>query len=194
MKRLSVCVAVMAVAGCQWEPSSMDAVDALIVAIAAKDSVEIARYADIARVAESSVDPLIEAAGMMSERGMTGPGGQSADMAAQMLEQFRPMLAPLMEQMFWQMLLDPESFRQGPFASVLGGGALPFDGIAEAYQGVLYERNDEILGHIVGIDLSPDADSTKVLELVMERGEDVWRLVAFADLVGKLEEMMEDQR
>ena len=191
MKRFSVFVTVVALAGCA--PSSTDAVDALIAAIGARDSVEIARYADIARVAESSVDPLIEAAGMMSERGMTGPGGQNPAMAAQMLEQFRPMLAPLLAQMFWQMMLDPDSFRQGPFASVLGGQNLVFDGIAEAYQGVAYER-DENDQRIVAIDLASEADSTRVLEIVMERGEDGWRMVAFADLVGQIEAMMENER
>ncbi len=191
MKQFSVFVTVVALAGCA--PSSTDAVDALIAAIGARDSVEIARYADIARVAESSVDPLIEAAGMMSERGMTGPGGQNPAMAAQMLEQFRPMLAPLLAQMFWQMMLDPDSFRQGPFASVLGGQNLVFDGIAEAYQGVAYER-DENDQRIVAIDLASEADSTRVLEIVMERGEDGWRMVAFADLVGQIEAMMENER
>ena len=114
-------------------------------------------------------------------------------MAAQMLEQFRPMLAPLLAQMFWQMMLDPDSFRQGPFASVLGGQNLVFDGIAEAYQGVAYER-DENDQRIVAIDLASEADSTRVLEIVMERGEDGWRMVAFANLVGQIEAMMENER
>jgi hypothetical protein len=192
MKRLSAFVAVVVLAGCG--PSSTEAVDALIAAIGARDSVGIDRHADIARVAEASVDPLIEAAGMMSERGMTGPGGQNPAMAAQMLEQFRPMLAPLLEQMFWQMLLDPDSFRQGPFASVLGGQNLVFDGIAEAYQGVAYERDDENDQRIVAIDLGSEADPTRVLEIVMERGEDGWRMVAFADLVSQIEGMMESGR
>jgi hypothetical protein len=192
MKRLGAFVAVVVLAGCG--PSSTEAVDALIAAIGARDSVGIDRHADIARVAEASVDPLIEAAGMMSERGMTGPGGQNPAMAAQMLEQFRPMLAPLLEQMFWQMLLDPDSFRQGPFASVLGGQNLVFDGIAEAYQGVAYERDDENDQRIVAIDLGSEADPTRVLEIVMERGEDGWRMVAFADLVSQIEGMMESGR
>ncbi len=194
MKRLSTIATAVVVAGCQWGPSPTDAVEALIEAIGARDSVAIARYANIARVAESSVDPLIEAAGMMSELGMTGPGGQSGEMAMQMLEQFRPMLAPLMEQMFWQMLLDPDSFRQGPFAGILGGETLAFDRISEAYQGVAYERKVENDRRIVGIDLSSEADSSNVLELVMERGEDTWRMVGFADLLGEIEEMIETQR
>ena len=66
MKRLSTIATAVVVAGCQWGPSPTDAVEALIEAIGARDSVAIARYANIARVAESSVDPLIEAAGMMS--------------------------------------------------------------------------------------------------------------------------------
>lgn len=193
MKPLSAIATLVVVAGC-WGPSPTDAVDALIEAIGARDSVAIARYADIARVAESSVDPLIEAAGMMSELGMTGPGGQSGEMAVQMLEQFRPMLAPLMEQMFWQMLLDPDSFRRGPFAGILGGETLAFDRISEAYQGVAYERKDENDRRIVGIDLSSEADSSNVLELVMERGEDTWQMVGFVDLLGKIEEMIEKQR
>ena len=72
------------------------------------------------------------------------------------------------------------------FASVLGGQNLVFDGIAEAYQGVAYER-DENDQRIVAIDLASEADSTRVLEIVMERGEDGWRMVAFADLVGQIE-------
>ncbi|MCZ6918833.1 MAG: hypothetical protein O7I93_18810 [Gemmatimonadetes bacterium] len=194
MKRLSAIATVVVVAACNWGPSPTDAVDALIEAIAARDSVAIARHADIARVAESSVDPLIEAAAMMSELGMTGPGGQSGAMAVQMLEQFRPMLAPLMEQMFWQMLLDPESFRRGPFAGILGGETFAFDRISEAYRGVAYERKDENDRRIVGIDLSSEADSSNVVELVMERGEDTWQMVGFVDLAGKIEEMIETQR
>ena len=149
----------------------------------------IARHADIGRLAESAVDPLIESADMLGELGLGGLEGATGGMAAQMLEQFRPMIAPLMEQMFWQMLLDPESFRQGLFGAALGEREIPFEEIAEAYQGVAYELDADRDQRIVGIDLAREESAdTVTIELILERGEDGWRVVEFADLADAIAE------
>ena len=110
----------------------------------------------------------------------------------EMLEQFRPMIAPLMEQVFWQMLLTPDAVRQGPLAAVLGDRALEFDKITTAYQGVVYEREagEE---RIAGIQLAGEAPGapTVTIEVLLEAEEGYWRVVAFIDLAETLTGLVE---
>ncbi len=168
---------------CNFGASPSETVDRLVEAIKAKDSVEVARYIDIRRVSEAAVDPLIQAATLMSQVNPDAVPGQAGALDFQMLEQFRPMIAPLMEQIFWQMMLDPESLAQGPMGMVLGNQPLPFEDLGSAYQGVLEERT-EGNESIVAIELF-DEDSGRaplVLELRLERAEGKWQVTAFENL------------
>ncbi len=50
---------------CNSAPSPSETVDLLIEAVREGDSVQVARFIDLARVSESAVDPLFQAAAMM---------------------------------------------------------------------------------------------------------------------------------
>ena len=192
-RTFSVTVMLVITLACDRSLSPSESVDALMNAVTAKDSVEIAKYVDLPGVAESAVDPLIEAAGRLSELDPSGFGQQTGGMGMQMLEQFRPMIAPLIEQMFWQMLLDPEALQRGPLASVLGDRTIRFDEISSAYQGVvsqLEEGPDEI---VVQVELAPeDLDGRSItVDLRLERAEGYWRVIAFSGLGETFGELME---
>ena len=168
---------------CNFGPSPSETVDRLVEAIRAKDSVEVARYIDVRRVAEAAVDPLIQAASVISQANPDTLSGQTGGFNLDMLEQFRPMIAPLMEQLFWQMMLDPESVAQGPMGSMLGNQSLPFEELGSAFQGVLEERT-EGNESIVAIELL-DEDWERpplVLEMRLERVEGDWQVIAFENL------------
>ena len=168
---------------CNFGASPSDTVEHLVEAIKAKDSVEVARYIDIRRVSEAAVDPLIEAANLMSQTSPDALPGQAGGLGFGMLEQFRPMIAPLMEQIFWQMMLDPESLAQGPMGMMLGDQPLPFEELGSAFQGVLEERT-EGNESIVAIELlnEDSGNPPMVLEMRLERVEGDWQVIAFENL------------
>lgn len=182
----------LAAAACDRGLSPSASVDALVEAVKARDSVEVARFLDLQRVAESAVDPLIGMAEQMMEMDPDGFGRQTGGIGVEMLEQFRPMIAPLMEQVFWQMLLTPDAVRQGPLAAVLGDRDLEFDKITTAYQGVVYEREagEE---RIAGIQLAGEAPGapTVTIEVLLEAEEGYWHVVAFIDLAETLTGLVE---
>ena len=168
---------------CNFGASPSESVERLVEAIKARDSVEVARYIDIRRVSEAAVDPLIQVANLMSQANPDAVPGQAGGINVEMLEQFRPMIAPFMEQIFWQMMLDPESVGQGPLGMVLGDRSLPFAELGSAFQGVLEERT-EGNESIVAIELF-DEDSGRpplVLEMRLERVEGKWQVTAFENL------------
>ena len=168
---------------CNFGASPSETVDLLVEAIKAKDSVEVARYIDIRRVSEAAVDPLIQAATLMSQVNPDAVPGQAGGLDFRMLEQFRPMIAPLMEQIFWQMMLDPESLAQGPMGMVLGNQPLPFEDLGSAYQGVLEERT-EGNASIVAIELlnEDSGNPPMVLEMRLEQVHGEWQVIAFENL------------
>ena len=168
---------------CNFGASPSETVDRLVEAIKAKDSVEVARYIDIRRVSEAAVDPLIQAATLMSQVNPDAVPGQAGALDFRMLEQFRPMIAPLMEQIFWQMMLDPESLAQGPMGMVLGNQPLPFEDLGSAYQGVLEERT-EGSESIVAIELLNEDSGNPpiVLEMRLEQVHGEWQVIAFENL------------
>ena len=183
MRWLSTTSMLLVGLACNFGASPSETVDRLVEAIKAKDSVEVARYIDIRRVSEAAVDPLIQAANLMSQVNPDALPGQAGALGFGMLEQFRPMIAPLMEQIFWQMMLDPESLAQGPMGMVLGNQPLPFEELGSAYQGVLEERT-EGNESIVAIELLNE-DSGRpplVLEMRLERVEGDWQVIAFENL------------
>ena len=168
---------------CNFGASPSDTVERLVEAIKARDSVDVARYIDIRRVSEAAVDPLIQAANLMSQTNPDALPGQAGALNFAMLEQFRPMIAPFLEQILWQMMLDPESLAQGPMGMILGNRPLPFGELGSAFQGVLEERT-EGNESIVAIELL-DEDSGRaplVLEMRLERVEGEWRVIAFENL------------
>jgi hypothetical protein len=164
-------------------------------AVAAKDSVEIARLVDLPRVSESAVDPLVDAANRLSDMDPDGFGRRTGP-GLEMLRQFRPMIAPFIEQMFWQLLLDPESAQRGPLGSALGGREIRIDEMASAYQGVSSEREEGPDSVIVTVELVPVGAEiqTIALELRLGRAEGYWVVVAFSDLAQTLAEFMERGR
>ncbi len=168
---------------CNFGASPSETVDRLVEAIKAKDSVEVARYIDIRRVSEAAVDPLIQAASLMSQRNPDALPGQAGALNFGMLEQFRPMIAPLMEQVLWQMMLDPEGLKQGPMGMMLGNQPLPFEELGSAYQGVHEERTDGNES-IVAIELlNEDSGSPPlVLEMRLAQVHGEWQVVAFENL------------
>ena len=168
---------------CNFGASPSETVDRLVEAIKAKDSVEVARYIDIRRVSEAAVDPLIQAANLMSQTNPEALPGEAGALGFGMLEQFRPMIAPLMEQVLWQMMLDPEGLKQGPMGMMLGNQPLPFEELGSAYQGVLEERTDGTES-IVAIELLNE-DSGRpplVLEMRLAQVHGEWQVVAFENL------------
>ena len=168
---------------CNFGASPSETVDRLVEAIKAKDSVEVARYIDIRRVSEAAVDPLIQAANLMSQTNPEALPGEAGGLGFGMLEQFRPMIAPLMEQVLWQMMLDPESLKQGPMGMMLGNQPLPFEELGSAYQGVLEERTDGTES-IVAIELLNE-DSGRpplVLEMRLAQVHGEWQVIAFENL------------
>ncbi len=168
---------------CNFSASPSETVDRLVEAIKAKDSVEVARYIDIRRVSEAAVDPLIQAANLMSQANPDAVPGQAGGFDFGMLEQFRPMIAPLMEQIFWQMMLDPESLKQGPMGMMLGNQPLPFEELGSAYQGVLEERTDGAES-IVAIELMTEDSGSPpiVLEMRLAQVHGEWQVIAFENL------------
>ena len=184
MKRwLSTTPILLVGVACNFGASPSETVDRLVEAIKAKDSVEVARYIDIRRVSEAAVDPLIQAANLMSQTNPEALPGQAGALGFGMLEQFRPMIAPLMEQVLWQMMLDPESLKQGPMGMMLGNQPLPFDELGSAYQGVLEERTDGNES-IVAIELLNE-DSGRpplVLEMRLAQVHGEWQVIAFENL------------
>ncbi len=183
MKRwLSTTPILLVGVACNFGASPSETVDRLVEAIKAKDSVEVARYIDIRRVSEAAVDPLIQAANLMSQNPDALPG-QAGGIGFGMLEQFRPMIAPLMEQIFWQMMLDPESLKQGPMGMMLGNQPLPFEELGSAYQGVLEERTDGAES-IVAIELMTEDSGSPplVLEMRLEQVHGEWQVIAFENL------------
>ncbi len=168
---------------CNFGASPSDTVERLVEAIKARDSVEVARYIDIRRVSEAAVDPLIQAANLMSETNPDALPGQAGALNFGMLEQFRPMIAPFMEQILWQMMLHPESLAQGPLGMILGDQPLPFEELGSTFQGVLDERTegDE---SIVAIELSNEdsGNPPMVIEMRLERVEGEWQVIAFENL------------
>ena len=193
---LTVTVLLVAAMACDSGLSPTESVDALMEAVTAKDSVEIARLVDLPRVSESAVDPLIEAASRLSDMDPDGFGQQTGGMGVELLQQFRPMIAPLIEQFFWQMLLDPESVQRGPLGPVLGGREIRIDEMAAAYQGVLSEREEGPDTVVVTIELAPDdAEIPPIaVELRLGRAEGYWVVVAFSDLAQTFAELMEQGR
>ena len=168
---------------CNFGASPSDSVERLVEAIKARDSVEVARYIDIRRVSEAAVDPLIQAANLMSQTNPDALPGRAGALNFGMLEQFRPMIAPFLEQILWQMMLDPESLAQGPMGMILGDRPLPFGELGSAFQGVLEERT-EGNESIVAIELLNDESGILplVLEMRLERVEGEWRVIAFENL------------
>jgi hypothetical protein len=171
----------LAGAACDFGPTPSETVDLLVEAVRARDSVEVARYIDVQRVAESAVDPLIQAATLMGQADPQRFRQQTGGLGVEMLEQFRPMIAPLMEQLFWQMMLDPEALQEGPIGMFLGNQPLPFEGLGNAYRGVLNEQRegDEAL---VAIELLEEGTPPMVLQLRLERIEGDWQVVEFDNL------------
>ncbi len=188
-----ITVMLVTAVACNRGLSPSESVDALMDAVTAKDSVEIAKYVDLPGVAESAVDPLIEVAGRLSELDPSGFGQQMGGVGMQMLEQFRPMIAPLIEQVFWQMLLDPEALQRGPLASVLGNRDIRFDEIASAYQGVVSQREEGPDEVMVEVELAPeDLDGQSIIvDLRLERAEGHWIVIAFSDLAETFGELMQ---
>jgi hypothetical protein len=184
MKRwLSATPILLVGVACNFGASPSETVDRLVEAIKAKDSVEVARYIDIRRVSEAAVDPLIQAANLMSQTNPDAIPGQAGALNFGMLEQFRPMIAPLMEQVLWQMMLDPEGLKQGPMGMMLGNQPLPFDELGSAYQGVLEERTDGTES-IVAIELLNE-DSGRpplVFEMRLAQVHGEWQVIAFENL------------
>ena len=168
---------------CNFGASPSDSVERLVEAIKARDSVEVARYIDIRRVSEAAVDPLIQAANLMSQTNPDALPGRAGALNFGMLEQFRPMIAPFLEQILWQMMLDPESLAQGPMGMILGNRPLPFGELGSAFQGVLEERTEGNEA-IVAIELLNDESGVLplVLEMRLEQVEGEWRVIAFENL------------
>ena len=192
MKRtLTTGLLLLACVACEFGSTPSESVDLLVEAVRSKDSVEVARFIDIRRVAESAVDPLLQAAALMSRVDADRFRRQTGGMGIEMLEQFRPMIAPLMEQLFWQMMLDPESLRQGPLGMMLGNQELPFENLASAYQGVLREQR-EGNDAIVAIELLDEHSGRPpmVVQLRLERIEGDWQVVAFDNLSNAIAEAM----
>lgn len=191
MKRTLTTGLLLACAACDFGSTPSESVDLLVEAVRSKDSVEVARFIDIGRVAESAVDPLLLAATLMSRVDPDRFRRQTGGMGIEVLEQFRPMIAPLMEQLFWQMMLDPESLRQGPLGMMLGNRELPFEDLASAYQGVLREEREGNKA-IVAIELLDENSGRPpmVLQLRLERVEGDWQVVAFDNLSGAIAEVM----
>ena len=184
MKRsLSTTVLLLAGVACDFGPTPSETVDLFVDAIRARDSVALARYIDVGRVAESAVDPLLQAATLMGQADPERFRRQTGGLGVEMLQGFRPMIAPLMEQLFWQMMLDPESLQQGPIAMVLGNRPLPFAELGNAYRGVLEERREGAEA-IVAIELLDEAAGAPptVVQLRLERVEGDWQVVAFDNL------------
>ena len=192
-RSFAIASVLLAVAACERGLSPSDSVDALMDAVTVKDSVEIARFVDLPRVAESAVDPLIDAAGRLSELDPDGFGQQTGSMGVQMLEQFRPMIAPLIEQLFWQMLLDPEAAQRGPLAAALGGRDIRLDEMASSYQGVVSQHEEGPDEIVLGLELAPDdADVEPItVDVRLERQEGYWKVVAFSNLSQTFGELME---
>ena len=192
MKRtLTTGLLLLACAACEFGSTPSESVDLLVEAVRSKDSVEVARFIDIGRVADSAVDPLLLAAALMSRVDPDRFRQQTGGMGIDVLEQFRPMIAPLMEQLFWQMMLDPESLRQGPLGMMLGNRELPFEDIASAYQGVLREEREGNKA-IVAIELLDENSGRPpmVFQLRLERVEGAWQVVAFDNLSDAIAEVM----
>ncbi|MCH7683079.1 MAG: hypothetical protein IIB35_05070 [Gemmatimonadetes bacterium] len=192
MKRtLTTGLLLLACAACEFGSTPSESVDLLVEAVRSKDSVEVARFIDIRRVAESAVDPLLLAAALMSRVDPDRFRQQTGGMGIDVLEQFRPMIAPLMEQLFWQMMLDPESLQQGPLGMMLGNRELPFEDIASAYQGVLREEREGNKA-IVAIELLDENSGRPpmVFQLRLERVEGDWQVVAFDNLSDAIAEVM----
>jgi len=192
MKRtLTTGLLLLACAACKFGSTPSESVDLLVNALRSKDSVEVARFIDIRRVAESAVDPLLLAAALMSRVDPDRFRQQTGGMGIDVLEQFRPMIAPLMEQLFWQMMLDPESLQQGPLGMMLGNQKLPFEDIASAYQGVLREEREGNKA-IVAIELLDENSGRPpmVFQLRLERVEGDWQVVAFDNLSDAIAEVM----
>ena len=190
---LSAGVLALAVGACDFGPSPSETVELLVEAVRARDSVEVARFIDIRRVSEAAVEPLIQAAGIMGQRDPDEFRRQTGGLGVEMLEQFRPMIAPLMEQLVWQMLLDPESLVQGPLGMLLGDQPLPFEAIGSAYRGVIDERREDNEA-IVAVELSDD-NSTRppvVLELRLERVVGDWQVVGVENLSAAVAEALRD--
>jgi hypothetical protein len=193
MKRsLTTTFLLLAGVACDFGPTPSETVDLLVDAVRMRDSVEVARYIDIRSVAESAVDPLLQAASIMGQADPERFRRQTGGLGIEMLEGFRPMIAPLMEQLFWQMMLDPESLQEGPLAMVLGTQPLPFEELGEAYRGVLEEQREGD-GAIVAIELLDEAAGAipMVIQLRLERVEGDWRVVAFDNLSQAIAEVMQ---
>ncbi len=93
-RSLTVTMLLVAAMACDRGMSPAESVDALMEAVAAKDSVGIARLIDLPRVSESVVDPLLEAGSRLSDLDPDVFGRQTGGMGVEMLRQFRPMIAP----------------------------------------------------------------------------------------------------
>jgi hypothetical protein len=192
MKRtLTTGLLLLACVACEFGSTPSESVDLLVEAVQSKDSVEVARFIDIRRVAESAVDPLLQAAALMSRVDPDRFRRQTGGMGVEMLEQFRPMIAPLMEQLFWQMMLDPESLKQGPLGMMLGNQELPFKNLASAYQGVLREQREGNEATVAIELLNEDSGRPPmVFQLRLERIGGVWQVVAFENLSEAISEAM----
>ena len=186
----------LGVAGCNWGESRDESVDALMEAIEARDSIAVDRYIDVGRVAQSAVEPLIEAATLLATMDPGQAGGLAGGMDLGMLQQFRPMLAPLMEQVFWQMMLSPESLERGPLGSILGNAPIRFDRMSEFYRGVISESDDDDGLAFVSVELTAQgADAVPVIiDLAVEREERHWKVVGFANLTGTMLDLMAGRR
>jgi len=173
---------------CSSSPSPSETVDLLIEAVQARDSLAIARYIDIGRVAESSVDPLFQAATLMEQNDPDGFRQKTGGMGMDALRQFRPMVAPLMETLFWQMMLHPEELQSGMLAPILGDQSFPFEEIGDGYQGVAGERMDGD-DAIVTVEIGSDVRMSTI-EMRLEEGEDGWRVVSFENLAETITNVM----
>lgn len=178
------------VAACSSEPSPSETIDLLVEAIQARDSVEVLKYIDVGRVAESSVDPLFQAATLMEQNDPEKFRAQTGGMGVEMLEQFRPMLAPLMESLFWQMMLNPQALQEGPMAPLIGDQPLPFDQLGDNYGGVTDERMDGD-DAIVSVHLADEAaDHSVTIDMRLARGDDGWKVVAIENLAETIARVM----
>lgn len=191
MKRLAAVALLGCLAtACSSEPSPSETIDLLVEAVQARDSVEVAKYIDISRVAESSVDPLFQAATLMEQNDPERFRAQTGGMGVEMLEQFRPMLAPLMESLFWQMMLNPQALQEGPMAPLLGDQPLPFERLGDNYRGVTDERMDGD-DAIVSVQLEDEAANHSVsIDMRLAKGDDGWKVVAFENLAETIATVM----
>lgn len=200
---LAACIGIGLLSGCELFSTPGDAVEGLVDAIGAGDSIAVSHYMDVDRTAGSVADQLAQLMKQELERRAASPAtggsdeedrlaGVALDLGGSLAESMRPAITAGLAAGFWEAL---ES-RDSTYAPEIGerfdyfdAGSEDFMALVERYDGVEYTQSDGD-DRLVGARFRLDGGGLLVPEFRMQKIEGRWKVVGITNLA----ELVEDAR